>query len=242
MDHLHAIKSWSNEHDQILAIRSVSVGVRAEERCGAVPVAKALSLTNPLQVLNDSERCPSLDPVLTVHEGSHLVGKSIGLLLITLCSLSKVLTRKLCNPDVLAESLVPVLEVLLEVITRGAVVVNGDRVELVEGVGASLLKVLVPNFAIGSVGGRGTHEVPSLLLEGEEVLFDELATVLRAHVGLTLLVNFVHGHCTFVLVELGVEVVVDILLERLGVLPAPEHGAVHELVDGSSIPAGGGVP
>lgn len=90
---------------------------------------------------------------------------------------------------------------------------DGDRVELVERVGASLLEVLVPRLAVRGVGGGGAHKIPSLLFEGHQVLFDERAAILGTHVGLPLLVDLVHGHGALVLVELGTEVVEHVLLE-----------------------------
>lgn len=225
------------------ATRSVGISIRPEKRGGVVTVAQPLAFGNTLKVLDDSEGSPTLDPVLLIHEGGHLVCESIGLILVALgATAAEVLAREFGNPDVLTEGLVPVLEVLLEVGSGGAVVVDGDGVEFVEGVWTSLLEVLVPSLTIGSVGGGGTHEVPSLLLEGEEVLLDELASILRGHVGLSLLVDLVHAHGTLVLVEFGVGVVENLLLEVVGILPTPEHWAVHELVDGSVVPTRGGIP
>ncbi|KAI3478786.1 hypothetical protein L1887_59189 [Cichorium endivia] len=108
--------------------------------------------------------------------------------------------------------------------------------------GQAFLKFWYQVLPSGALVVEGTHEVPALVLEWEEVLLDELASVLGAHVGLALLVDLVHGHGTLVLVGLGVEVVEDVLLERVGVLPAPEHWTVHELVDGRVVPAGHRVP
>lgn len=94
----------------------VGASISSEERGGVVAVGQTLRLSDTLEVLNDSEWSPTLDPILLVHKVCHLAGKRVSLILVALRAAVEVLAGEFRDPDVLAKGLVPVLEILLEVI------------------------------------------------------------------------------------------------------------------------------
>lgn len=212
------------------------IGIGVKESGGSAAVVETLSFRDA-NVLENGKWRPTFDPVLLIHEGGHLVCEGGSMVSVALRAAAPVLTSKFGDPDVLAKGGVPVLKVGDKGISRRAVIVNSNTVQLVERVRTLLDEILVPRFTARRAGRGRSDQVPAFVLEWHQILFYHVASVAGRHDGLILLIHLVHTHSALVLVELAFGIVEYIALEFRGGLGAPKHGTVHEIIDGSIGPA-----
>lgn len=205
-------------------------GVRVAERSDvSVGAHQGVVGVDVLHVLHDTEGRVAVDPILLVHPRAHLRVHVPDSAVVTLSAAVEVLARILGDPKGLADLVVEVLEVLLEVVDVDIVVVDWGEVGAAIPVGVALLntglvEALDPLHSVGSRRGGGTTELDALVVtQRKELLNPNPDGVLGRDARLFVVVGLVEeesvgdGGTTEVVVDLLVPCsVVDLAL-------APEH-------------------
>jgi len=210
------------------ARRLVDVVVGDLGELTAVRIHETVVFLNTLHASDETEGEGTFDDGVVIDEGSSLGSKGAN---IASSLVAEIGASKLGNPNVLSwEEALHVAYVAREVTERGSVPVDSDTIWLL-AVTELAPPVLHPCHSAWCVGGGGRDEVITLIAEGKEVLPPPGSSSAFINVGLSVLVDFVHGHSDTIVVV----AVDDIALEVLNVITTPEHGDESETAGERSI-------
>jgi len=132
-----------------------------------------------------------VNPISLLHVSDGLLVERPNLVVARLSTSVEVLASKLGEPDREIESVVPELEVGLELREGSVIPMKGHEVESASTI-AGFQHVLDPGQPIRGRSGGWTAELVALVPEGLDVGGPEVGTVLSSHVRLTGLIGFVH--------------------------------------------------
>lgn len=157
-----------------------------------------------------------LDGGVVVEVGDGLVSKGHGVAV----SSVEVSASELGDPEATArEGGDEALNVVVEVVVVGTIPMQGEGIWLYGE--SSIDPLLHPWDTVRGGSGRGRDEVVAPLLEGGNELVPQTNTTCGVHLGLIMLVDFVHGQNEAIV---GAGIVEDLRSEVTDRLVAPEHG------------------